>query len=132
MKSNQYLLSIFPNKYEGKWLHQLYDILKADDCEDAYPKNPQRLAVSYVKGTAMIRIKTTKSANKQTFGLEELVSDLNDYDQDLILDCYGLKGGGFIGHCYVFDNKLIGCEFVEKTMHTSTKVPPNWNGSELK
>lgn len=131
MKSNKYILSILDGKSEEKWLPQLVDILKSEDCEDVYPDNPQNLTVSFVKGTAKIRIKTTKSANLKTIGLEDLVYSLKDYDPDSNLDCYGIKGGGFIGHCYVFENELIGCEFVEKIIRPRPTIPPNWDGSEL-
>ncbi|MGN6666321.1 MAG: hypothetical protein ACTHKH_05035 [Trinickia sp.] len=50
----------------------------------------------------------------RTFGIESLIVTLIALPPDASLENYGVKNDAYTGSCFVFDGKLIGCEFVER------------------
>ena len=85
------------------------------------PVNLQHCTADFALNQALRRLATSRALGKKTFGIESLVEELRLLARDIVLDFYVISTSKYLGTCYVFRDRLLGCEFVVKS---GTKEKP--------
>lgn len=115
MKSNlSYLRSLTLRAISSgtiKWPNQLLDVLDSADAEELW-SNPQTCRVSFVKERAEQRLRLSSAQGLTTFGIPELIDNIGSIADDESIELFGIKNSKYIGTCFVYNKKIIGCEFV--------------------
>lgn len=85
------------------------------------PVNIQHCTADFALNQALRRLATSRALEKETFGIESLIEGLRLLEGDIVLDYYIISTSKYLGTCYVFRDRLLGCEFVVKS---GTKAKP--------
>lgn len=86
-------------------------ILRSMDIEEL-PGSPEKYLVKFALGRSTSRYETAKRAGKQTRGMEELIKNLKSLPQEDMIYFYNIKNTEYIGTCFVYEDKIVGYEFV--------------------
>ncbi|MBR8335534.1 hypothetical protein KDW69_28180 [Burkholderia ambifaria] len=97
----------------NEWTDALDSVLISANVVEI-PGYPRVERASFVLAQAKSRQTNTANLKLQTFGLASLITELEALPPDTPLQNYGIKSGAYIGSCFVLDEKLVGCEFVER------------------
>jgi len=97
---------------EIDWIADLNAVLKSSDVLEI-AGYPQLIRASFILARAKMRQENSKKLKLTTFGLENLINELENIPEDAQLKIYALENNSCIGNCFVFENDLIGCEFVK-------------------
>lgn len=110
------LLDDLVNPWKKK-LRPVLDSAKAS----RIPVNLQHCTADFALNQALRRLATSRALGKETFGIESLIEELRLLEGDIVLDYYVISTSKYLGTCYVFRDRLLGCEFVVKS---GTKAKP--------
>lgn len=94
-------------------LEFLLGILSSSDLEEK-PNNPECFQTEFALNRAKARLERTVKMNKPTYGIPELIPNLEKLDKNSAVQFYNFSTSGFTGTCFVFNEVLQGFEFVEK------------------
>ena len=72
----------------------------------------EKFMASFALNRAKSRLELTKKHNKKTFGLEKLISALSLLEHNKYIDFYNISNNEYTGTIFVFNEKIIGYEFV--------------------
>lgn len=95
------------------WIFSLREILTSPDIQEV-PGNPQLNRVSFILNRARMRRDNSARLGLATFGLENLVPRLERLSEDEQLETYALRTASYAGSCFVWKERMIGCEFVKR------------------
>ncbi|RKU03029.1 hypothetical protein C7H84_12555 [Burkholderia sp. Nafp2/4-1b] len=101
------------NMPANEWSGALESVLTSPDVVEI-PGYPRIDPASFVLARAKSRQANTQKLKLKTFGLASLITELEALPADTPLQNYGIKTGAYTGSCFVLDEKLLGCEFVER------------------
>jgi hypothetical protein len=121
MGNIQFLASLL-NEVQESWRDPLLKVLRSSDVGEVHG-NPQLNRVSFILARAKLRMSNSMRLGLETFGLPNLIVELEKLPADRELETYGIENAVYVGSCFVSDNRLIGCEFVKREM--SKTVPYN-------
>jgi hypothetical protein len=117
----QFLASLL-NEVEESWRDPLRKVLRSSDVREIHG-NPQLNRVSVILARARLRMSNSTKLGLETFGLPNLIVELERLATDRELETYGIENAAYAGSCFVSDKRMIGCEFVKRGM--SKTVPYN-------
>lgn len=102
------------------WAKKLRPVLDSAKAS-RIPVNLQHCTADFALNQALRRLATSRALGKETFGIESLIEELRLLEGDIVLDYYVISTSKYLGTCYVFRDRLLGCEFVVKS---GTKAKP--------
>lgn len=102
------------------WTKKLRPVLDSAKAS-RIPVNLQHCTADFALNQALRRLATSRALGKETFGIESLIEELRLLEGDIVLDYYVISTSKYLGTCYVFRDRLLGCEFVVKS---GTKAKP--------
>ena len=107
------LTSMLGGLERADWTEALASVLTSPEAFviAGYPRSDR---VSFILDRARMRKENSERLGLRTFGLESLIATLTALPPDTSLENYGVKNNAYTGSCFVFDGKLIGCEFVAR------------------
>ncbi|CAG9220758.1 hypothetical protein [Paraburkholderia caribensis] len=111
--SVSYLIQLLDQRADSSWANELRSVLLSPDL-NADLVGCQHCMVHFALSQAQRRLESSRRLNKTTFGIEDLISELRQLNEDQTLDYYVVSTSRHLGTCYVDKDRLIGCEFVEK------------------
>ncbi|WP_250516376.1 hypothetical protein [Caballeronia sp. INDeC2] len=120
MSNIGHLISLTGDLDKRDWISPLLAVLNAADAEEIHG-NPQSDRVSFILQRARMRQNNSTELGLETFGLQDLISQLEKLPTDEQLLTYGIRTALHSGNCFVFNGRLIGCEFVRRGM--SRNIP---------
>ncbi|WP_321840207.1 hypothetical protein [Paraburkholderia bannensis] len=107
------LASMLAELERVEWTVSLASVLASPEAVEigGYPKSDR---ASFVLDRAIMRKENSERRGLQTFGLDSLIATLGALSPDTNLESYAVKNDKYTGSCFVFEGKLIGCEFVAR------------------
>ncbi len=111
---NSFLISLLDREAGSSWSEELRRVLLSADASSV-SHSPQHCSVHFALAQARRRLETSYGLGKRTFGMESLISVLEPLDKDAMLDYYVISTATDLGTCYLYQNRLLGCEFVRKS-----------------
>lgn len=107
------LAAMLGERERSDWTEALASVLTSPEAVviAGYPRSDR---VSFILDRARMRKDNSERLGLRTFGLESLIATLIALPSDASLENYGVKSDAYTGSCFVFDGKLIGCEFVAR------------------
>ncbi|KAF6662738.1 hypothetical protein HFD91_04005 [Enterobacteriaceae bacterium EKM102V] len=106
-----YLITLSDENHEKEWMKILHSILSSPDIEEI-PNNPELSRSDFFLNVSKIRLKTAIKNRTSTFGLNDLIFNLEKLPADTLVERYGLKSKTYFGDCFVIEKNIIGCGFV--------------------
>lgn len=98
---------------DANWPLLLLDIIDSSDVEEL-PGNPLIFNASFVKERAVHRLELCSTINLSAFYIPALLENLRIVEDGASINQFGLRNSSYDGACFVYDEKLIGCEFVKR------------------
>lgn len=111
--SISYLIQLLDQRPDSSWANELRSVLFSPDL-NADLVGVQHCMVHFALSQAQRRLESSRRLNKTTFGIEDLISELRQLNEDQTLHYYVVSTSRHLGTCYVDEDRLIGCEFVQK------------------
>ncbi|WP_155636399.1 hypothetical protein [Burkholderia stagnalis] len=108
------LINLLDQEPDAPWSEDLRTVLLSKDLKKN-PGNPQQCTAHFALKQAQRRLESSRVLEKTTFGIESLISELSKLNGDERLDYYIISTPTHLGTCYVFQGRLLGCEFVLKS-----------------
>jgi hypothetical protein len=107
------LAAMLEERERSDWTEALASVLTSPEAVviAGYPRLDR---VSFILDRARMRKDNSERLGLRTFGLESLIATLIALPPDASLENHGVKNDAYTGSCFVFDGKLIGCEFVAR------------------
>lgn len=94
-------------------LEFLLGVLNSRDPQEN-PRNPESFHTEFALNRAKSRLERTVKMNKPTYGIPELIPNLEKLGNNSAVQFYNLSTSDLTGTCFVFNEVLQGFEFVEK------------------
>lgn len=120
MTSNINLLaSMLAEHEQADWTEALASVLTSPTVVEigGYPRSDR---VSFILDRARMRKENSERLRLRTFGLDCLIAALGALPLDASLKNYAVKNDEYTGSCFVFDGRLVGCEFVARGLAQTT------------
>lgn len=95
----------------GDWPRRLLAVVESSDVEEL-PNNPQIYKVSFVRERAKQRQKTSSDLGLSTFDIPMLLTKIKSMAGNEDIKLFSIRNSLYVGTCFVYKNRLIGCEFV--------------------
>lgn len=118
-----YLLQLLERQPPCDWARELRAVLASTTLKPK-PDNPQECLVRFALAQARRHLAAVERMNKRSFGIAELVQVLERLSDQLMIRYFFVENDRFTGTCYVSDDALLGCEFIEKG--TTVSKPGLW------
>lgn len=113
MSGIERITRMLANVPANEWRGALESVLISADVVEI-PGFPRIDRASFVLAQAKSRQTNAVTLELKTFGLPSLITELEALPPDTPLQNYGIKNGAYTGSCFVLDERLVGCEFVER------------------
>ncbi|MEN4922546.1 hypothetical protein ABE485_28010 [Achromobacter spanius] len=115
MTSNlQYLRCLIRQKVADEseeWPRLLLEVIESPDIEEL-SSNPQVYKAAFIKERAEQRHISSSVQGLITFGIPALINRLKCIADDENIELFGLRNSTYVGACFIYEEQLIGCEFV--------------------
>ncbi|MDR6502794.1 hypothetical protein ACPUER_28710 [Burkholderia sp. DN3021] len=111
--SVSYLMQLLNQRPDSSWTDELRSVLLSPDLT-AIRIDVQHCTVNFALSQALRRLESSRGLNRPTFGIEDLIFELRQLNEEQTLDYYVVSTSQHLGTCYVDKDRLIGCEFVQK------------------
>ncbi|WP_124014449.1 hypothetical protein [Serratia sp. FGI94] len=119
MDNINYLISSLPTSNES-WIEKPHKLLISNTVKEK-KGNPLKLNVTYVISQCKKRSEHIFLVERNSFGLCESIKNLQNISEGVDIYVYTLFDDSFTGDCFLIDNSIIGCAFVERKDATYKK-----------